>query len=248
MTVVSVPDDWYGPGTKAMHQLVTRASQIRWFSVFPSSGDFMSAQALVNYHVELLRATQADVQLPSAPKISIVQASWRSIRQGSWKLDRYEWWARRWNDAAGLAEIRSLRRLRTAVESSPEAQQLLRAPLWPIRNQSNVLGGTFVADSARDQQLRHLLSEDDFQIARALLGNADTRVWDALLWELAVGAKAVEGANPFEPLLQLYELGYLPIGLCNGSYELYVPELTPAEERGFAASLRKRGDTFTSWA
>jgi hypothetical protein len=98
---------------------------------------------------------------------------------------------------------------------------------------------------------RLIADERDRCVAWVLLCDADSHAWHALLWELALGVNVVNCPNPFEPLVELYELGYFPMGWTGNSYELYVPLLSPMEARGFAENRGKderRGENYLSWA
>lgn len=246
--VIAVSDDWYGPSTKRMREIVTRISRIRWFCRAPDDGARASAEALVSRHCELLRLINREASLLTAQNISIVSGPMRALYEGRWSLDLYEPWGQRWNDVAGVAGGRAVQTLRVAVESNIEARNLLRPPLWPFIGQSNILGGAFVADVARRKQLSRLFPhERDCDLACALLSNVDSRVWHALLWELALGSHVVDIGNPFEPLIELYELGFFPVGVTGNCYDLYVPTLTDAQATGLAAPLGKRGEDYLSW-
>lgn len=248
MIDVSIPEEWYGPGAKRMREIANRVSRIAWFVRVPAEGASIMAERLVADQLELLRALDRSGNLPMNPETSVVRGPWHTLHRGRWGAESYEHWSRRWADAVSASECRVLQALHAATESNEQARQLLREPLWPIPGCSNVLGGAFVADPERASLLNRLLAEDlDRETAWALLSTADTRVWDAMLWELAAGVGAVEGTNPFKPLLELYELGYFPMGWGGNSYDLYVPELNDNERKKFAELSLIRGDNYICW-
>ena len=94
--------------------------------------------------------------------------------------------------------------------------------------------------------MRLLPDERDCSLAWALLSTAESRVWDAMLWECASGLDLVRGDNPCDPLLELYAMGYFPMGCIGAGYDLYVPELTAEEIKGFARPPEP-GEYLLSW-
>jgi hypothetical protein len=110
------------------------------------------------------------------------------------------------------------------IDSSQDAQHLLRPPLWPVPNQSNICGQVLIGNS---EILTNLLAltpgGQDWCVAWALLCKAEDRIWNALLWELAFGVGLIHGPNPFQYLLDLYELRVFPMGWADNRYELYLP-------------------------
>src|SRR5262249_59336362 len=111
------------------------------------------------------------------------------------------------------------------VNSNPQAQALLSPPLWPVPTHSNVCGQTLVAHPEILNQLAHLTPGGrDWCVAWALLCKAENDVWNALLWDLALGVNAVQADNPWQFLVDLYELGVFPMGWTHNDYEIFVPK------------------------
>jgi hypothetical protein len=243
MIAVTIPDDWYGPGTSKMREMCIRAARIAWFRVVPDMSLHARVESLVTKHFRLLRPDDDQGKPPDAPNINILGGSWRVLHGGRWQLGD-EAWPSPWDDPASTATARAMG---AGLQSRPDLRKLLRPPLWPVTGVSNVLGGAVIADSGRREQLvRVLADERDRSLAWALLGSAESRVWDAMLWEFASGLDLVHGDNPCDPLIELYELGYFPMGCIDGGYDLYVPKLTAEEIKAFAEPPEP-GEYLLSW-
>lgn len=135
-------------------------------------------------------------------------------------------WGDRWR-AADEFLSRTIRHLSLVIDASSEARQLLRPPLWPVGNNSNICGHALVADPEILNSAGNLVEGGrDWCVAWALLCKAESVVWGALLWELAVGVSVIQGPNPFQYLIELYELRVFPMGWVNHCYELYVPKIS----------------------
>lgn len=246
MIVVSVPDDWYGSRTATMRQIVGRASRIAWFVREPDGGRLREAARLVARHIECLHAIDYDPDRPLSLRPTILRGRWRTLHKGIWGVTPYDPWGPDW-EGSSISVGRVIQMVRRRVDATAKARGMLRAPLWPIVPQANVCGGAFVADRERRKQVQRLIPDArDRCVAWALLCEAESRIWNALLWELAISAGVVEGVNPFEPLIELYELGYFPMGWHRGSYDLFVVELLKDEGDGFAVP-GERGENYLSW-
>lgn len=178
---------------------------------------------LVRSHVVALCAARVDVTPTRPVEASLLKGDWSLLHQGRWGIDYYDPWGDRWR-ASDLSRASVVELLRQRVQSSEHARALLRPPIWSIHGQPDVYEGHPVADDEAVEKLHRMgLQGRDRLVALSLLLRAGNVVLNAVFWELALGAGAVEGTNPFDSLVTIYELGYFPMGLVGNCYELYVP-------------------------
>lgn len=228
-----------------MQQTAMRMSMVPWFAIVRHDERTEQATPLVRSHLELLQALDYEETRPAAPDVALLRGPWHLIHEGRWGESSWiDPWGERWRKAET-----SVGRAMLGVDSVLKSNGWLRPPLWPHAELANLCGGSFIADLQRVAQLHRLIpAKRDRNVALGLLTRAESRLWDALRWELARGVGIADGSNPFQPLLRLYEFGFFPMGWVGNRYDLYVPQLSPAEQAGFAEGLEKRGTDFLSWA
>lgn len=222
----TVPDNCYGPGTDKMQNILCQIHSIQWLKSAPDDNCRDQILTLVERHLESLSALDDGSNKPVVSEVVLLEGDWSTLHKGRWGVDPYNAWGNRWK-AADESIGRVIHYLTQIVNSSPDAQHLLRPPLWPVENCSNICGQNLVADSEILRNEGNLKpGERDWCVAWALLCKAEIHVWNALLWELAVGVSIIQRPNPFQYLLDLYELGTFPMGWADNRYELYVPKIS----------------------
>ena len=225
MQSCTVPDNWYGPGTDRIRCILFQVQGIRWFSSVPGDNQRDQLVTLVERHLESLSGFDHRIAKPAVPKLALLEGHWSVLHQNLWGIDPYIPWGDRWQ-AAEQQLGRVVQRLRGVVDANPDARLLLRRPLWPVEGISNICGLLIIADLNLPNPACHLPSGGrDRCVAWALLCKAQDYAYDALLWELAAGVGAVRGPNPFQFLLDMYELGAFPMGWADDHYEIYVPTI-----------------------
>lgn len=225
MPSFTLPDNWYGPGTDRIRTILCQAQEIRWFSFVPSDNYREQLVMLVRRHVDALPELDQGGNKPVVSDVQLLEGDWSVLHQGRWGVDCYNAWGDRWKAAEEYLG-RISHRLHQAIDSSADARRLLRPPLWPV-GKPIVCGEPLFADA--DFLIRTANVKPggrDWCVAWALLCKAEAYLWDALLWELARGVKAIHGPNPFQELLGLYGLGAFPMGWVGDSYELYLPKIS----------------------
>lgn len=221
MDLLSLPDDWYGPATDAIRGILARAAAISCFERRPSSDAWDDANALVCSHLTALRQAMPSEPVARDVEVSVIVGEWSRLRQSSWMDDAYVPWGDRWAESERLLGVCS-RMLGDSVTSSEQARSLLLPPIWPVPGVCNIYDESVVMKQGLMELDRLNLPERDRTVAQSVLWRAASAVWDAALWELALGARAIDGASPFDPLVGLYELGLVPLGWTESRYELFV--------------------------
>jgi hypothetical protein len=224
MFAINIPDSWYGPNTDRMRAIIRQAKSIRWFTIVPTETNKNSSAKLVHDHLECMRQLNVG-SVPNVLEVAWLRGTWHLLHQERWGTDPYHAWGDRWSASENCLGV-LIRTVTQAVESVPVARSLLRPPLWPVAGTGTICGHALVAHTEiLSAQTSLIPGGRDWCIAWALLCKAESLFWGALLWELALGTNAIQGANPFQPLLDLYTLGIFPMGWVADIYELYVPTL-----------------------
>lgn len=219
-----------------MRSILFHVRGIRWFACEPDHNRRDQLVTLVERHLESLSRLGDEGNKPVATKVLLLEGGWDLLHQNHWGVDPYNAWGDRWK-AADESLGRVIRHLGQVVDSSTDARRLLRPPLWPVESRSNICGDVLVADPEILKRAGNLTQGGrDWCVAWALLCKAEFVVWNALLWELAVGARAIQGPSPFQYLLELYDLGTFPMGWVDDRYELYVPKVSIGTSAGLSTS------------
>lgn len=206
-----------------MRRILFQVHGIQWFSSVPNDNRKHQLGTLVERHLESLPGLDDRWFTPVAPKVLLLEGDWSILHQGRWGIDPYNAWGDRWK-AADESIGRIIRYLIQVVNSSPDARLLLRPPLWPVAHHINICGQTIIADSDLLNKAGVTPGGRDWCVAWALLCRAEACIWHALLWELALGVRVIQGPNPFQYLLDMYELRTFPMGWADNCYELYAPK------------------------
>jgi hypothetical protein len=69
MTVINVPDDWYGPGTSKMRDICIRAEGIAWFNIAFDESAAARLEGLVMKHFRLLRPIDREPKKGISPNL-----------------------------------------------------------------------------------------------------------------------------------------------------------------------------------
>lgn len=225
-----MPDNWYGQVTNRMRNILNNVYNIRWFALAPDDQSRGRLATLVEHHLETLSKVDAELGKFIVPTTILLEGGWDVLHKDCWGIDPYNPWGDRWN-VTDQSLGRVVRNLRQIVMSNSEARHLLRPPLWPLEGNPDVCGYALVADPAVLKRRRDLtVGGRDWCVAWGLLCKAEIAVWNALLWELAAGVGAIQEPNPFQDLLDLYQLGVFPMGCVGYNYELYVAKISTNNE------------------
>jgi hypothetical protein len=218
----NVPGDWYGRATEPIRSIISQMVAIHWF--LPYRGDPRRSDILgiVTDHLNRLRATTSD-SIPIVTSLNWLEGHWQTLHENRWGIDPYSPWGDRWKTSEDT-EAHAIQELREVLGNKPSVQVLFRPPLWPIPGQSMICGDPLIADTdILSSRLKLSPASRDWCVAWGLLCQAERRIWNALEWEVALGAEITHVHNPFTPLLRLYQSGLFPVGWKSGLYYLFHP-------------------------
>jgi len=175
---------------------------------------------LIQTHLDALRQSAPEA-IPGHPDIHWLRGDWNLLHQNRWGIDPCEPFGPRWESAEKvLSSI--VRELRAKVDLLPSIRPFFRPPLWPINGNGRICGEALVArPEVMTAELNIPHGGRDWNVAWGLLCQAEERVWQALFWEVAVGAGIAPEPNPFRLLLEIYALGAFPMGWDGDGYAVY---------------------------
>lgn len=222
---LSWPDDWYGPRTLQINDIIRRATAISWFHV-PRPPDLLGKvrQASLAYLSSLRDVVENPAAVPLRPTLVLFEGPWKLLHRDQCIDDSDTPCGPRWNDS--ICVVGELSRLiGKQIQSDEHIREQRRPPLWPEVKFSNVVGEAIVAHWKRKHLIdRHCGCVSDRNVAWHLLCDAEDSLWNALEWEFARSYGLVDKPNPFLHLLELYELGVFPMGWVEDAFEVYVPK------------------------
>ena len=202
MRDLDIAPEQYGPRTEDMRAHIDALRYVTWFPPDPAPSPRDRPTALVTAHLQSLRNAGARVP-PSLPfdaiegDLDVLKARKSPDPWG----DRWQAWRTELN--------RVVDQLHNKVQSTGRLSKLIAPPLWPVQGQSRITQ-PLLADWSVINSVPHLADQAKQDAAWALLCGADQLLWYAMLWDFSQDNKA--GPNPFSPLLELYELGWYPLG------------------------------------
>lgn len=223
---LALPDDWYGPGTASMKDILRRGREIPWFNV-PRPENFRErAIDKVQVLVQLLRELDGEHSDEVAvSRVEFLEGDWRLLHEDRSDLCPYNPWGTRW-ERSNRFIFRFGRLSEVRIESEPHARPFIGPPLWLRDLSMRVCGLTIIAHQERLKFLGMKWGNNDWTVAWALLCDAESHLMAALTWEMAVGLRVLTGRNPFALFVELYELGVFPLGWAEDSFTIYVPKGT----------------------
>lgn len=204
----------YGPCTRAIEGLIKEAQSITWF------GPILDSQ-LVNDSIflHLSRISKmANLNLPAFSEVRFIIGHFGELHQNQYSENPYTPWSQQWN-AWKTTLNKFVLQLSEKIKIDPVLAKRIRKPLWSFPGNPNVNGSPIIAVRSHMSVLGNELSESDATVAWALLCKAEADLWNALLCEVA--CDHLKSSNPFSPLLELYELGYFPMGLTDSIYTVF---------------------------
>jgi len=211
---MQVPDGHYGASTEAIRHIIRLVeNKVGHFEAAPRSKSVVERLSIEH----LLKLQNAGLVLPEAAEIRFLEGDWQLLHQNLWGDDPHEPWGPRWKEPQST--IHALCRImRERIESDENAKSLLRPPLWPCGGRANVCGLTFAItrrNADRIKRIKSVQSESrDWTTAWGLVCQCESYIWDALAWEICPGFQ--ELPNPFLPLVEIYVIGYYPLGFEEG--------------------------------
>jgi hypothetical protein len=209
MRDLEFPNDHYGVSTLAIRRILELAQRdLGHFEVRPQSKDLVAS--LVMQHTD--RLGQAGFVLPEIAGIRWLEGEWRLLHHDLWGEDPYQPWGSQWKETDRLMGSVG-EEIMTRIEADVSVKSLVRPPLWPMSGRPGFCGFCF---AAQHQKLNRFVEQGRFgsrdrATAWGLLCQAESTIWNALLWEL--GSRSWTSANPFLPLLEMYRCGYYPMGI-----------------------------------
>ncbi|SIO58801.1 hypothetical protein SAMN05444166_5815 [Singulisphaera sp. GP187] len=207
----------YGAAAGRLGSSLAAARSISWFASpgqLPPRG---MAESLVQVHLRALGTAASKVE-----ELQWLGGSLELLHRDRWGIDPYEPWGPRWAESEkALGGV--VADLQARVVGLTAARARLIPPLWPLAGNPNVVGECVIPDLAALPPSRTTgWGDRDRVVAWGLLCAAQSWISEALLGELV--ADLIPGPNPFLPLLNLYCLGYFPMGWEGSQYSVYCYE------------------------
>lgn len=192
-----IATDVYGLAGPLIRAILEKVEKIRWFTAGdddPSPFVQDHAQALGFMQPVAVKRIEGPLRLRTE---HAADAAWRA----------------RCDDVIRSGQTEAVQRKRI--------RELIIPPLWVFPGNLAVCGVTFVA--RRDVLLRSGLAicpeDPNWDVAWRLMCDAEDSIWNALTWELV--RVELNITNPFTPLIDLYNLGWFPIGMEGDAYSIY---------------------------
>jgi|GEM_PF-4127905 len=211
---MQIPDGHYGASTEAIRRIIRLVeNKVGHFEADPRSKSVVERLSIEH----LLKLQNVGLVLPEAAEIRFLEGDWQLLHQDLRGDDPYEPWGLRWKEPQST--IGDLCRVMfKQIESDENARSLLLPPLWPFTGRANVCGLTFVMTGGNAIMLKYVKTiqykSRDWTTAWGLVCQCESHIWDALAWEICPGFR--ELPNPFLPLVEIYALGYYPLGFEEG--------------------------------
>jgi hypothetical protein len=223
-----IPDHRYGEATARIQDIVNESCRIAWFRHVDVGAVQQKAEELVLTHLRTLQSLGI-LETPTDLGVAWIAGPVNNLCERV--SDPYEPWGGRWAKWTNAISAK-MTEVFVQIERSASLSSLVRPPLWPVNGKPSICGTILVAHGVNLANAGFTPSTDDWGVAWALLAQAESRIWYALVWELWQIHKPE--INPYLPLLQMYELGVFPMGLEGDRFHLYHYEVQEVPSGGKA--------------
>jgi len=210
---IEIPLATYGTASEAIINIVKSIHAIQWFQT--GSKCPINVRGLLNEHLGRVGARFGAI-VPHSVEVCFLSGS-PDVVNPEQTLPQSNGTFRELAEA--LDEVVSIiaQTMYRLIESRSDLELLIGPPLW--MKGSMICMHLFAAKPENLYSIGLRRDRKDGEVAWELLCRAEHQIWHGIMWELL--SSALNSANPFAPLIELYRLGYFPLGWKDGVAYVY---------------------------